>query len=66
MVGRYLRPTPHRTARPAAARRLIETYDEAVRQIEASPHNGLTHPRPYPALAAYGFRWIKIHRYWFG
>jgi hypothetical protein len=66
MVSRYLQPMPHRPARPDAARRLIETYDEAVRQIEAVPRNWLTHPRPYPQLAEYGFRWIKIHRYWFG
>ena len=57
---------PHRTARPDAARKLIETYDEALRQIEAGPRHWLTHPRPYPALAEYGFRWIKIHRCWFG
>ena len=66
MVGRYLRPMPHRPARPEAARRLIEAYDDALRQIEAGPRRWLTHPRPYPALADYGFRWIKVHRYWFG
>jgi len=65
MVSRYLHPTPHRPARPDAARRLIETYDEALHQIEAGPRTWLPHPRPYPHLAAYGFRWIKIHRYWF-
>ena len=56
---------PHRPARPDAARRLIEAYDDAVRQIEAGPDRWLTHPRPYQALADYGFRWIKVHRYWF-
>jgi hypothetical protein len=30
MVSRYLRPMPDRPARPDAARRLIETYDDAV------------------------------------
>ena len=57
---------PHRPARPEAARRRIEAYDDALRQIEAGPRRWLTHPRPYPALADYGFRWIKVHRYWFG
>jgi hypothetical protein len=56
----------HRPARPDAARKLIEAYDNAVRQIETGPQSWLTHPRPYPALAEYGFRWIKVHRYWFG
>lgn len=57
---------PHRPARPDAARQLIESYDEAVQQIEAGPDRWLTHPRPYPTLTRYGFRWIKIYRYWFG
>jgi hypothetical protein len=66
MVMRYLTPMLHRPARPDAARKLIETYDEAVREIGATPRVWLTHPRPYPTLSVYGFRWIKIHRYWFG
>ena len=65
MVGRYLRAAPHRPARPDAARRLIETYDAALARIAADPHLWLTHPGPYPELARYGFRWIKLHRYWF-
>ena len=65
MVGRYLRAAPHRPARPDAARRLIETYDVALARIAADPHPWFTHPGPYPALARYGFRWIKLHRYWF-
>jgi plasmid stabilization system protein ParE len=65
-VRRYLRATPQRAARPAAARKLIEAYAAAVEQIAAGPESWLTHPRPYPDLAGYGFRWIKIHRYWFG
>ncbi len=66
MVRRYLHATPSRPPRPNAARRLIETYDVAVKQIAAGPRSWLTHPRPYPDLARYGFRWIKVHRYWFG
>lgn len=65
MVGRYLQAAPHRPARPDAARRLIETYDTALARIAADPRSWLTHPRPYPDLARYGFRWIKLHRYWF-
>jgi hypothetical protein len=66
IVSRFLRSMSRRPARPDAAGRLIETYDEAVLRIEAGPRAWLTHPRPYPALAVYGFRWIKVHRYWFG
>jgi len=65
MVSRYLKEMPHRPPRPDAARKLIETYDLAVDRIGAGPTSWLTHPRPYPDLARYGFRWIKIHRYWF-
>jgi plasmid stabilization system protein ParE len=65
MVGRYLQAAPHRPARPDAARRLIETYDAALARIAADPRSWLTHPRPYPELARYGFRWIKLHRSWF-
>ena len=38
----------------------------AVEQIAAGTKSWLTHPRPYPDLARYGFQWIKVHRYWFG
>ncbi len=44
----------------------MEAYRRAVDLIEAGPKAFLTHPRPYPDLAGYGFRWIKVHRYWFG
>jgi plasmid stabilization system protein ParE len=66
MIARYLQPTSQRPARPEAARKLIEAYDRAVQEIATNPGNSLTHPRPYPQLSAFGFRWIKIHRYWFG
>jgi hypothetical protein len=65
MVGRYLQAMAHRPARPDAARRLIETYDVAVGRIAGDPDVWVAHPRPYPDLARYGFRWIKVHRYWF-
>jgi hypothetical protein len=65
MVSRYLRAMPHRPPRPDAARKLIETYDAALEQIASGPRFWLSHPRPYPDIARYGFRWVKIHRYWF-
>jgi hypothetical protein len=64
-VRRYLSPNPRRPARPDTARRLIEAYDEAIEAIGAGLRRSLDCPRPYPQLAVYGFRWIKIHRYWF-
>jgi plasmid stabilization system protein ParE len=64
-VRRYLTITPRRAARPQAARRLLEAYEQAVATIAEGPTIWFGHPRPYPRLAAYGFRWIKIHRYWF-
>jgi len=54
------------STRPQAARKLIEAYAVAIDQIAMGPTAWLTHPRPYPELAHYGFRWTKIHRYWFG
>ena len=66
IVSRYLTPTQRRPARPLAARRLIETYDEAVGILAQRPKTSFSHPRPYPQLASFGFRWIKVHRYWFG
>lgn len=39
---------------------------EALDRIEADPAAGRPHPRPYPGVARWGYRWIKVHRYWFG
>jgi hypothetical protein len=44
----------------------MEAYRRAIALIEDGPKAPLTHPRPYPVLAGYGFQWIKVHRYWFG
>ena len=66
IIHRYLRTAPRRSARPAAARKLIEAYGLAIEEIAADPKAWFTCPRPYPDLARYGFRWIKVHRYWFG
>ena len=65
IVRRYLTSTPRRPARPQAARRLIDAYGMAVAAIADGPKAWFSHPRPYPDLGSYGFRWIKIHRYWF-
>jgi hypothetical protein len=65
-IRRYLTASPRKPARPLAAGRLIEAYEAAVEAIAAEPASWLGHPRPYPDLARYGFRWIKVHRYWFG
>ena len=49
-----------------AYRNLRAAIAEARARIEADPNSGLPHPRPYPAMAKWGFLWIKVHRYWFG
>ena len=66
ILSSYLRSTPRRSARPTAAQNLIDAYERAIALIEAGPRVPLAHPRPYPHLAASGFQWIKVHRYWFG
>jgi hypothetical protein len=62
----YLTSTTRRPARPQAARRLIDAYEVAVGVIASGPRISFGHPRPYPHLASFEFRWIKVHRYWFG
>jgi hypothetical protein len=62
MVRRYLTATKRRPARPQAARRLVDAYDEAIEAIARGPRTTFSHPRPYPQLALFGFRWIKVHR----
>jgi len=64
-IQRYLAARARKPARPLAARRLIEAYGTAVEEIAGAPSSWFHHPRPYPELARYGFRWIKVHRYWF-
>ena len=51
--------------RPGATRNLIAALEDAIAQIDTDPAAGLNAPRPYPALASYGFRWIKTGSYWF-
>lgn len=52
--------------RDGAARNLLRAVDEALDRIEADPPAGLPHPRPYPGMVRWGYRWIKVGRYWFG
>ena len=49
-----------------AYRNLLKAIGEAATRIERNPHGGLAYPNPYPGMARWGFRWIKVHRYWFG
>jgi len=51
--------------RPEATRNLIAAVEDAIVQIDTNPSVGVNAPRPYPALARYGFRWIKVGSYWF-
>jgi len=52
--------------RDGAARNLLRAVSEALDRIEANPATGRLHPGPYPAVARWGYRWIKVRRYWFG
>lgn len=50
--------------RPQAIRNLGYALAEASLIILNAPDRGLAAPRPYPALAELGLRWIKRGRYW--
>lgn len=52
--------------RDGAARNLLRAVGEALDRIEADPAAGRLHPGPSPGVARWGYRWIKVHRYWFG
>lgn len=54
-----------RIGRPEAIYNLIGAVEEAFERIKNEPAAGLDAPRPYPALARFGFRWIKAGSYWF-
>jgi plasmid stabilization system protein ParE len=43
---------------------LLEALERAVSRISADPESGLPAPRPYPALAKAGRRWIVEGSYW--
>jgi plasmid stabilization system protein ParE len=51
--------------RPEAIRNLMAAVRRAATRIELAPEAGLPAPRPYPALARVGRRWLKEGRYWF-
>jgi plasmid stabilization system protein ParE len=50
--------------RPEAAFNLFAAVRQAKARIEREPLGGLPAPRPYPALAREGERWVKEGRYW--
>ncbi len=52
--------------RDAATRNLLRAVREALDRIEADPAVGRPHPGPYPGVARWGYRWIRVRRYWFG
>jgi len=52
-------------SRPEAIEKLIAAVEFAMGRIRDNPSEGLNAPRPYPSLAHYGFRWIKVGSYWF-
>ena len=47
-----------------AAVNLLAALERAKQRILAAPERGLPAPRPYPALAREGRRWIIEGRYW--
>jgi plasmid stabilization system protein ParE len=51
--------------RPEATINLLAAVEKAIARIQNDPSEGLNAPRPYPSLAQYGFRWIKVGSYWF-
>lgn len=47
-----------------ASIKLLDTLERAMARIGADPGAGLPAPRPYPALAKAGRRWIVEGSYW--
>lgn len=52
--------------RDGAARNLLLAVSKALDRIEADPAAGRSHPGSYPGMAHWGYRWVKVRRYWFG
>ena len=50
--------------RVEASINLLKAVEGAKAQISANPEAGLAAPRPYPALAKAGRRWIIEGTYW--
>jgi hypothetical protein len=53
-----------RLNRIAAAENLLAVLERASVRILRAGSAGLPAPRPYPALARHGFRWMKEGRHW--
>jgi plasmid stabilization system protein ParE len=53
-----------RLNRIEATENLLAALERASSRISRAPDAGLPAPRPYPALARLGFRWVKKGRYW--
>lgn len=52
--------------RDEAIQNLNAAARTAYAEIERAPLAGRPFPAPYPDLKRIGFRWLKVHRYWFG
>ena len=52
--------------RSEAVDRLVAALRDALARIEADPASGKPHPASHRDAARWGYRWIKVHRYWFG
>lgn len=52
--------------RDQAIRQLRRAVGQALTKIEANPAGGRSFPGPYRGVARWQYRWIKVHRYWFG
>jgi plasmid stabilization system protein ParE len=50
--------------RVEASIKLLDALERAMSRIAADPESGLPAPRPYPALAKDGRRWIVEGSYW--
>jgi pentatricopeptide repeat protein len=55
-----------RERRTEAAIRLVEAFEKACDRIESQVGVGKPYPATYSSVARWGYRWIKVHRYWIG
>lgn len=54
-----------RLDREEAVDLLLAALREALARIEANPADAAAFPAKYRDAARWGYRWIKVHRYWF-
>lgn len=52
--------------RPEAVDRLVDALHAALARIKADPTGGKPFPAGVRDAARWDYRWIKVHRYWFG